>query len=105
MLTKKNYKGQCFEVSFDKMFSTDYGLSFFLKPSEAVSDVLREFFGMDIDLHIRNVGCVIFLENTFKEDDGMACYVCDANSEDCFEIYNMIEKNQCVQHFLTKIIW
>lgn len=93
MKTKENRQGKSFDVTFNKPFFTKYGLKFILKEYDKVpkSD-FNEFYMTDLKLHMFNVGCVIFIMDEIDND----YYICDANSEDCFEIYNMIEKNLCV---------
>ena len=92
MKTKANRNNQVFEVTFKKIFETSYGLRFMLDEKENVSESEMCFNEADVHCHILNVGCVIYV---FDEID-KALYICDCCSEDCFEIYNMIEKGLCV---------
>lgn len=91
MKTKPNKDKKVFEVTLKKMFQTSYDLKFMLFEKEDVSESEMEFYSADIHCHLVNVGCVIYV---YDELDKQMC-ICDCCSEDCFEIYNMIEKGLC----------
>lgn len=92
MKTKPNRDKKVFEVTFKKQFETSYGLKFILNEKEDVSESEMEFNSADVYCHLVNVGCVIYVYDEMDE----TYYICDCCSEDCFEIYNMIEKGDCI---------
>lgn len=91
MKTKPNKDNKVFEVTLNKTFITSYGLKFYLDTKENVSESDMHFNGADVRLHLVNVGCVIYVYHEIDE----VYYICDGCSEDCFEIYQMIEKGLC----------
>ena len=42
MKTKKNYKGECYEVTFEKEFKTQSGFTFLLKREEDIERKMME---------------------------------------------------------------
>ena len=99
--TQPNAKGQTFEVSFNKVFKTNYGLRFKFFPSDnkdvqafVNDEMLGFFFKPMLQIHHLNVGCAIFVINEKPQDGDLP--ICPTDNEyDLDEIYQMIEKGEC----------
>ena len=94
-----NYKGNKNEVSFNTIFTTDYGLKFFLiEHTDTRIEVFKEeqIYKDALALHYLNVGCAIFEVNPIQDENGiLPCHpMCGEN--DLFEVYNLIENGKCV---------
>ncbi len=89
MKTKPNRNKKVYDVTFKQMFKTSYGLKFMLDNEASESEWY--FNGADIRCHLLNIGCIIYV---FDEMD-KALYICDACSNECFDIYEMVEKGLC----------
>lgn len=63
MRTKENYRGEQFDVTYDKVFRTSEGMGFVLKREEDIEPRMMEVFATDIHIHLANVGCAIFFQN------------------------------------------
>ena len=94
-----NYKGKKIEVSFNTIFTTDYGLQFFLiEHTDTRLEVFKEeqMYKDALALQYLSVGCAIFEVNPNQDENGiLPCYpMCEEN--DLFEVYNLIENGKCI---------
>ena len=95
MKTKPNYRGKSFEVTFDKPFKTQSGLTFILKREEDIESKMMEVFATDIRIHIANVGCAIFFRNEPRNENELEFIPFESNGYIVEEIYSMIEEGEC----------
>ncbi len=96
MKTKKNYKGECYDVSFNKLFFTSDGTLFYLKDVDELDRLFTELYAVEVVMHMANVGCVVFIENEPRDDDGLPFIPLDCCCGRCEEIYGMIERGECL---------
>lgn len=98
MRTKPNYKGESFEVTFDKVFEVrrNYTFKFILKKEEDIDEVMMKRFGTDIHIQIANVGCAIFFTNLPREDGELAFIPYESSGNLIEEVYRMIENGECI---------
>lgn len=97
MKTKKNYKGKCYEVTFEKEFEIkrNYTYKFILRREEDVDPLMMEHFSTDIRIMIAHVGCVVLFTNLPRvERYSFVTYRSNAPLLD--EVYRMIENEECI---------
>lgn len=97
MKTKKNYKGECYEVTFEKEFELkrNYTFRFILRREEDIDPLMMKRFATDIRIQIATVGCVVLITNLPRvERYSFVSYVGYAPILD--EIYQMIENGECI---------
>ena len=97
MRTKPNYKGECFEVTFDKVFEVkrNYTYEFILKRPEDIDPLMMEQFSTDIHIQIANVGCVILFTN-LPRVERLSIIPYNTNAPLLDEVYRMIECGECI---------
>ena len=97
MRTKPNYKGECFEVTFDKVFEVkrNYTFEFILKGPEDIDPLMMEQFSTDIHIQIANVGCVVLFTNLPRVEK-LSFIPYESNAPLIDEVYRMIENEECV---------
>ena len=98
MRTKENYRGQSFEVTFDKVFKVvrpNYTFEFILKRLEDVDPLMMEQFSTDIHIQIANVGCVILFTN-LPRVERLSIVPHNSNAPLIDEVYRMIENGDCI---------
>ena len=97
MRTKPNYKGQTFEVTYDKEFEVkrNYIYRFILRREEDIDKVMMYEFGTDIHIQIANVGCVILFTNLPRVEK-LSIIPYNSNQPLLDEVYRMIENEECV---------
>ena len=97
MRTKPNYKGECFEVTFDKVFEVkrNYTYEFILKRPEDIDPLMMERFGTEIHIQIANVGCVILFTNLPRVEK-LSFIPYESYAPLIDEVYRMIENGECV---------
>jgi hypothetical protein len=97
MKTKPNYKGESFEVTFDKEFEIrhKYTFKFILKREEDIDSRMMDVFATDIRKQIANVGCAVFFSNLPREDGELAFIPYQSNGNLIEEVYRMIENGEC----------
>lgn len=98
MRTKENYRGQSFEVTFDKVFKVvrpNYTFEFVLKREEDIDEAMMKRFSTDIHIQIATIGCVVLFTNLPRvEGYSIIPYVSNAPLLD--EVYKMIENGECI---------
>jgi hypothetical protein len=94
-----NAKGDTFEVTFKKVFTTEYGLKFMLMPSDDTDvKVFKEevpMFATMLELNHLNVGCAVFIIKENHQEWELPLAPTD-NEFDLDAIYGMIERGECV---------
>ena len=97
MRTKPNYKGESFEVTFDKVFEVkrNYTFEFILKRVEDVDEVMMKRFGTDIHIQIATIGCVVLFTNLPRVEK-LSFIPYESNAPLIDEVYKMIEKGNCI---------
>ena len=96
MRTKENYRGEQFDVTFDKLFHTSDGMGFILKRQEDIDGRMMEVFGTDIHIHFANVGCAIFFRNEPRNVNELEYIPFESNGSVVEEIYSMFEEGECM---------
>lgn len=96
-----NVNGQTFEVTFDKVFRTSYGLPFklFAFDDERIQPFKTEmngFFNMMLVCHNANIGCCVFVINERANYKYELPIAPTDNEYDLDEIYSMVERGECV---------
>lgn len=97
MRTKENYRGQSFEVTFDKVFEVvrpKYTFKFVLKREEDIDEEMMKRFSTDIRIQIATIGCVVLFTMPRVESLSWIPYVSNAPLID--EVYRMIENGECI---------
>jgi len=97
MRTKKNYKGETYEVTYEKEFEAkrNYTFKFILRHEEDVEPLMMEHFATDIRIQIATVGCVVLFTNLPRvEHYSFITYRSNASLLD--EVYRMIENGECI---------
>ena len=98
MRTKENYRGQSFEVTFDKVFEVvrpKYTFKFVLKREEDIDEEMMKRFSTDIRIQIATIGCVVLFTNLPRvERLSVIPHVSNAPLID--EVYRMIENGECI---------
>lgn len=97
MRTKPNYKGESFEVTFDKVFEVkrNYTFEFILKREEDIDEEMMKRFSTDIRIQIATIGCVVLFTNLPRvERLSLIPHVSNAPLID--EVYRMIENGECI---------
>ena len=98
MRTKENYRGQSFEVTFDKVFKVvrpNYTFEFILKREENIDKVMMENYATDIHIQIATVGCVVLFTNLPRVEK-LSIIPYNSNQPLLDEVYRMIENEECV---------
>ncbi len=98
MRTMPNYKGQTFEVTYDKVFRVfrpNYTFEFILKREEDIDKVMKENFATDIHIQIATVGCVVLFTNLPRVEK-LSIIPYNSNQPLLDEVYRMIENEECV---------
>lgn len=97
MRTKPNYKGQTFEVTYDKEFEVkrNYIYRFILRREEDIDEVMMYEFGTDIHIQIANVGCVILFTNLPRVEK-LSIMPYRSYPPLLKQIYKMIENGECI---------
>ena len=97
MRTKPNYKGESFEVTFDKVFEVrrNYTFKFILKKEEDIDEVMMKRFGTDIHIQIATIGCVVLFTNLPRVEK-LSFIPYESNAPLIDEVYKMIEKGNCI---------
>ena len=97
MRTNPNYKGQTFEVTFDKAFEVkrNYTYEFILKREEDIDPLMMERFSTDIHIQIANVGCVVLFSN-LPRVERLSFIPYHSNTHLIDEVYRMIENGECI---------
>ena len=96
MRTKENYRGNQYDVTYDKLFHTSDGMGFVLKRQEDIDSRMMEVFGTDIHIHLANVGCAIFFQNEPRNLNELEYIPFESNGCIVEEIYSMIENGECI---------
>lgn len=96
MRTNENYRGEQFDVTYDKLFHTSDGMGFILKRQEEIDGLMMEVFGTDIHIHLANVGCAIFFKNEPRNLNELEYIPFESNGSVVEEIYSMIEEGECI---------
>lgn len=96
MRTKENYRGEQFDVTYDKVFRTSEGMGFVLKREEDIDSRMMEVFGTDIHIHLANVGCAIFFKNEPRNLNELEYIPFESIGYIVEEIYSMIEGGKCI---------
>lgn len=98
MRTKENYRGQSFDVTFDKVFKVirpKYTFEFILKREEDIDSEMMKRFSTDIRIQIATIGCVVLFVNMPRvESLSWIPYVSNAPLLDA--VYKMIENGECI---------
>lgn len=98
MRTKENYKGESYEVTFDKVFKVNpnkYTYEFILRREEDIDPLMMKLFSTDINIQIANIGCVILFTNLPRvERYSIIPHVSNAPLLDA--VYKMIENGECI---------
>ena len=98
MRTKENYRGQSFDVTFDKVFKVirpKYTFEFILKREEDIDSEMMKLFSTDIRIQIATIGCVVLFTNLPRvERLSWIPYVSNAPLLDA--VYKMIENGECI---------
>ena len=97
MRTKPNYKGESFEVTFDKVFEVkrNYTYEFILKRAEDIDEEIMKLFGTDIRIQIATIGCVVFFTNLPRAEK-LSWLPYNSNAPLLEGIYAMIENGDCI---------
>ena len=98
MKTKKNSKGECFEVTFEKEFELkrNYTYRFILRREEDVDPLLMERMDVDIMKMIDRIGCVVLFTNLPRPTNEPQYIPCAYNSPMLEAIFKKIENGECV---------
>ena len=98
MRTKENYRGQSFDVTFDKVFKVirpKYTFEFILKREEDIDPMMMKLYSTDIRIQIATIGCVVLFTNLPRvERLSWIPYVSNAPLLDA--VYKMIENGECI---------
>ena len=97
MRTKENYRGQSFEVTFNKEFEVkrNYIYRFILRREEDIDPSMMENFATDIHIQIANVGCVILFTN-LPRVERLSIIPYNSNAPLLDKVYRMIENGECI---------
>ena len=97
MRTKENYRGQTFEVTFNKEFEVkrNYIYRFILRREEDIDPSMMENFATDIHIQIATVGCVVLFTNLPRVEK-LSIIPYNSNQPLLDEVYRMIENGECV---------
>ena len=97
MRTKENYRGQSFEVTFNKEFEVkrNYIYRFILRREEDIDTLMMENYATDIHIQIANVGCVILFTNLPRVEK-LSIIPYNSNASLLDEVYRMIESGECI---------
>ena len=99
MRTKENYRGELFDVTFDKLLHTSDGMGFILKREEDIDGRMMEVLGTDI--HLANVGCAIFFKNEPRNVNELEYIPFESSGYIVEEIYSMIEEGECLWYSIS----
>jgi hypothetical protein len=98
MRTKENYKGESYEVTFDKVFKVvrpNYTFEFILRREEDIDEEMMKRFSTDIHIQIATIGCVILFTNLPRvERYSIIPHVSNAPLLEA--VYKMIENGECI---------
>ncbi len=98
MRTKENYRGQSFDVTFDKVFKVvrpNYTFEFILKREVDINEEMMKRFSTDIRIQIATIGCVVLFTNLPRAEKlSIIPHVSNAPLID--EVYKMIENGECI---------
>ena len=98
MRTKENYRGQSFEVTFDKEFEVvrpRYTFKFILKREENIDPMMMKLYGTEIHIQIATIGCVVLFTNLPRvERYSIIPYVSNAPLLEA--VYKMIVNGECI---------
>ena len=98
MRTKENYKGQSFDVTFDKVFKVvrpNYTFEFILRREEDIDEEMMKRFSTDIHIQIATIGCVVLFTNLPRvERYSIIPHVSNAPLLEA--VYKMIENGECI---------
>ena len=98
MRTKENYKGESYEVTFDKVFKVNpnkYTFEFILRREEDIDEEMMKRFSTDIHIQIATIGCVVLFTNLPRiERLSWIPYVSNAPLLEA--VYKMIENGECI---------
>ena len=98
MRTKENYRGQSFEVTFDKEFEVvrpRYTFKFILKREENIDPMMMKLYSTDIRIQIATIGCVVLFTNLPRvERYSIIPYVSNAPLLEA--VYKMIVNGECI---------
>ena len=97
MRTKPNYKGESYEVTFDKPFTIkrNYTFEFILKREEDIDPLMMKRFGTDIHIQIATIGCVVLFTNLPRVEK-LSFIPYESNAPLIDEVYRMIENGDCI---------
>ena len=97
MRTKENYRGQSFEVTFNKEFEVkrNYIYRFILRREEDIDTLMMENYATDIHIQIATVGCVVLFTNLPRVEK-LSIIPYNSNQPLLDEVYRMIENEECV---------
>ncbi len=97
MRTKENYRGQSFEVTFNKEFEVkrNYIYRFILRREEDIDPLMMENYATDIHIQIATVGCVVLFTNLPRVEK-LSIIPYNSNQPLLDEVYRMIENEECV---------
>ena len=97
MKTKKNYKGKCYEVTFEKEFEIEHGyaFTFILRREDDVEPLMMEHFSTDIRIMIAHVGCVVLFTNLPRVE--RYSFISHSFNPSLLDgVYQMIENGECI---------
>ena len=97
MKTKLNYKGESYEVTFDKPFTieSEYVYEFILKREEDIDEEIMKLFGTDIRIQIATIGCVVLFTNLPRAEK-LSLIPYNSNAPLLEGIYAMVENGDCI---------
>ena len=98
MRTKENYRGQSFEVTFDKVFKAvrpKYTFEFVLKREEDIDEEMMTLFGTEIHIQIATIGCVVLFTNLPRVEK-LSFIPYESNAPLIDEVYMMIQNGECI---------
>ncbi len=98
MKTKQNYKGFCYDVTFDKVFKVirpNYTFKFILRREEDIDEEMMKRFSTDIHIQIATIGCVVLFTNLPRVE---RCSIIPhvSNAPLLEAVYKMIENGECI---------
>ena len=96
MRTKPNYKGESYEVTFDKPFTIkrNYTFEFILKREEDIDEEIMKRFSTDIHIQIATIGCVVLFTNLPRAE--RLSWIPHVSNAPLLEaVYKMIENGEC----------
>ena len=97
MMTKENYRGQSFDVTFDKVFKVvrpNYTFEFVLKREEDIDEEIMKRFSTDIHIQIATIGCVVLFTNLPRAE--RLSWIPHVSNAPLLEaVYKMIENGEC----------